>query len=354
MKHVLFMAAATVLIAAGSVIASDRHHGHHSSGHHSSGHHSSRHHSSRHHGSHFGLHSSGHHGGLHYGLHSSHRSSHYSGHHSGFSVGLLLGRSYGYNSYPSYRYSSPSYRYSSPSYRSYSTPLYQSRSYSNRSCVIQIAPQAPRRELQNPATRPPKKKVEPAPQPVLPLEPSPNVDSFDINTVARISVASTRTVQNGIRIQTTRTGKVTSEDLTLGTLGPQFAIPQTRSLVADDAVPFIVPMQQDRPSAKMAVQDAEPRLLSSPPLPVPYVVEEPVGTTSLPSVPQAMKGIALLPFADQKVALAQRTCPVTGDLLGADGKPMKVQLRGRTVFVCCKGCMDDLKANPQKYLANRP
>jgi hypothetical protein len=67
-----------------------------------------------------------------------------------------------------------------------------------------------------------------------------------------------------------------------------------------------------------------------------------------------MQGIALLPVADRKVALAQRTCPVTGDLLGADGKPMKVQLRGRPVFVCCEGCMVDLKANPQKYLANRP
>jgi Cu(I)/Ag(I) efflux system membrane fusion protein len=52
--------------------------------------------------------------------------------------------------------------------------------------------------------------------------------------------------------------------------------------------------------------------------------------------------------------LAQRTCPVTGDLVGSDGKPMKVQLRGRTVFVCCEGCNDDLKANPQNYLANRP
>jgi hypothetical protein len=204
--------------------------------------------------------------------------------------------------------------------------------------VIQIAPQAPRRELQNPATRPLKKYVEPAPQPVLPLEPSPNVNSFDVSTAARVSVASSRIVQDGFRIQ----------------LGPQFATPQTRSLVADNAVPFIVPLQQDRPAVPVAVQDAGPRLLSPPPVPVPYVVEEPAGTTSLPSIPKTMQGIALLPVADRKVALAQRTCPVTGDLLGADGKPMKVQLRGRPVFVCCEGCRDDLKANPQKYLVNRP
>ncbi len=329
MKHVLFMAAATVLMAAGSVIASDRHRSSHHSGHHSS-----------HHGSsHFGLHSSGHHGGLHYGLHNSHHGGRHSG--FGFAAGLLLGRSSGYYSSPSYRYS-----YSSPRY--YSTPRYQSRSYSNPSCAIQIAPPAPRQELQLPAPSPLKKYVEPAPQPVLPLEPSPNVDSFDISTTARVSVARTRTVQDGIRIQPAQTGKAT-----LGILGPQFATPQFRSLVADNAVPFIVPLQQDRLAVPVAVQDADDPLLL-PPMPIPYVVDEPVSTTSFPPIPKAMQGIALLPVADRKVALAQRTCPVTGDLLGADGKPIKVQLRGRTVFVCCEGCRDDLKANPQKYLADRP
>jgi hypothetical protein len=252
MKHVLFMAVTTVLVAAGSVIASDRRH--------------SSHHGSSHHGLHFGLHSSGHHGGLHYGLHSSHRRSHHRSHHSGYSFGLLLGRSSGYYSTPSYRYS-----YSSPRY--YSTPLYQSRSYSNPSCVIQIAPPAIRQELQIPATRPLKKKVEPAPQPVLPLEPSPNVELIDISTAAHVSVARPRTVQAGIRIQPARTGTATSADPTLGLLGPQFATPQTRSLVADDAVPFIVPLQQDRPAVPVIVQGAEPLLLPRPPLPIPYVVE---------------------------------------------------------------------------------
>lgn len=67
-------------------------------------------------------------------------------------------------------------------------------------------------------------------------------------------------------------------------------------------------------------------------------------------IPKEAKGIALLPPADRAGALAQRTCPVTGDLLGADGKPLKVKVRGRTVFVCCEGCVDELKANPDEFL----
>ena len=51
---------------------------------------------------------------------------------------------------------------------------------------------------------------------------------------------------------------------------------------------------------------------------------------------------------------AKVSCPVTGDQLGADGKPIKVPLPGRTVvFVCCKDCVADLKRNPDRFLTNR-
>lgn len=67
-------------------------------------------------------------------------------------------------------------------------------------------------------------------------------------------------------------------------------------------------------------------------------------------IPEGMQGIALLPAADREAALAQRTCPVTGELLGAHGKPLKVQVNGRAIFVCCRGCVAQLKSNPEKYL----
>jgi hypothetical protein len=66
-----------------------------------------------------------------------------------------------------------------------------------------------------------------------------------------------------------------------------------------------------------------------------------------------MRGIALLPVADQKLALAQRTCIVTGDLLGSDGKPVKVQLRGQTLFVCCQECANEVRANPNEFITAR-
>lgn len=54
--------------------------------------------------------------------------------------------------------------------------------------------------------------------------------------------------------------------------------------------------------------------------------------------------------ADRDAALAQRTCPVTGDILGSDGTPIKVRVDGRDVFVCCEECVAVLQKDPGKYL----
>lgn len=47
----------------------------------------------------------------------------------------------------------------------------------------------------------------------------------------------------------------------------------------------------------------------------------------------------------------QKTCPVTGEELGAMGKPVAVTVKGRTVYVCCRGCADKAQADPDKTLA---
>lgn len=76
---------------------------------------------------------------------------------------------------------------------------------------------------------------------------------------------------------------------------------------------------------------------------------------SSPQIPTEMEGIALLPELEQAAALRQRTCPVTKQPLGSMGKPLRVNVAGRSVFVCCEGCVNALKNNPQKYLsAYRP
>jgi len=53
-----------------------------------------------------------------------------------------------------------------------------------------------------------------------------------------------------------------------------------------------------------------------------------------------------------EVAIAQqKICPVSGKALGSMGAPPAVRIGDRDVYVCCAGCTNALKANPQKYLA---
>lgn len=61
--------------------------------------------------------------------------------------------------------------------------------------------------------------------------------------------------------------------------------------------------------------------------------------------------LAKLSAADRKLAEAQKTCPVKGTRLGSMGVPVKVVLDGKPVFLCCGGCEDEAKADPQKTLA---
>jgi YHS domain-containing protein len=63
------------------------------------------------------------------------------------------------------------------------------------------------------------------------------------------------------------------------------------------------------------------------------------------------EGLAELSADDRAAAEKQRVCPVSGDVLGAQGKPYKVTVKGQTVFLCCPDCEKQLKKNPDKYLA---
>lgn len=52
--------------------------------------------------------------------------------------------------------------------------------------------------------------------------------------------------------------------------------------------------------------------------------------------------LSKLSAEDQKLAAAQRFCPVmTYDRLGAMGTPLKVMIEGKPVFLCCKACVED-------------
>jgi len=57
-----------------------------------------------------------------------------------------------------------------------------------------------------------------------------------------------------------------------------------------------------------------------------------------------------LPAEDRDAAKAQKTCPITGELLGSMGKPVKTTVEGRAVFLCCKGCQPQVEKDPQGTL----
>ncbi|MBC8875214.1 MAG: efflux RND transporter periplasmic adaptor subunit [Planctomycetes bacterium] len=63
---------------------------------------------------------------------------------------------------------------------------------------------------------------------------------------------------------------------------------------------------------------------------------------------------ALSKLSDEDRALAekQKICPVTKQPLGSMGTPVKVDVDGRPIFICCKGCEKRLLDAPDKYLAN--
>lgn len=57
---------------------------------------------------------------------------------------------------------------------------------------------------------------------------------------------------------------------------------------------------------------------------------------------------------EEQLIAKQKICPVTDEPLGSMGKPVRVVLEGRTVFLCCKGCEAELRRDPKAYLAKIP
>ncbi len=62
--------------------------------------------------------------------------------------------------------------------------------------------------------------------------------------------------------------------------------------------------------------------------------------------------VAQATAADAAAIRAQGTCPVMKTRLGGHGQPIKLLVDGKPLFVCCKGCIQQVKNDPQRYLAN--
>jgi hypothetical protein len=66
---------------------------------------------------------------------------------------------------------------------------------------------------------------------------------------------------------------------------------------------------------------------------------------------EVVSALSQLSEADRTAALAQKICPVSDEPLGSMGTPPKVTVDGQDVFICCTGCEEALKSNPDEYLA---
>jgi hypothetical protein len=134
-------------------------------------------------------------------------------------------------------------------------------------------------------------------------------------------------------------------DATIVKLGPR----------CGESFPVVAGLEPgDRVAAKGAfLIDAETRL--NPGLAASYFG---AGERAQPSVPAPSPTedawAQELDTTDRANAVRQKSCPVTGKPLGSMGTPVKVTVRGRTVFLCCDGCTGAIEGNPDKYLAKLP
>jgi len=67
--------------------------------------------------------------------------------------------------------------------------------------------------------------------------------------------------------------------------------------------------------------------------------------------PDVAAALAQLTAEDRAAAELQRVCPVTDEPLGSMGRPVKVTLTRRDVFLCCEGCRETIASDPETYLA---
>jgi len=54
--------------------------------------------------------------------------------------------------------------------------------------------------------------------------------------------------------------------------------------------------------------------------------------------------------ADAAGIAAQKICPVMDEPLGGMGTPIKVMVGDKPIYLCCKGCIKKIQAEPAKYL----
>jgi hypothetical protein len=61
------------------------------------------------------------------------------------------------------------------------------------------------------------------------------------------------------------------------------------------------------------------------------------------AVAEDAPGLKELDEADRELAKKQKVCPISGESLGSMGKPDKMTVKSRVIFLCCRGCEAEVK-----------
>ena len=60
--------------------------------------------------------------------------------------------------------------------------------------------------------------------------------------------------------------------------------------------------------------------------------------------------LAKLSAEDASSVEKQHLCPVSGEMLGTMGTPLKVDVNDQQLWICCEGCRESILNNPDEYL----
>lgn len=76
------------------------------------------------------------------------------------------------------------------------------------------------------------------------------------------------------------------------------------------------------------------------------------GTSHKSEDPRVAEALQKLSAEDRKLAEEQKFCVVShSSPLGSMGTPIKLDVNGQPVFICCEGCQAQALANPEETLA---
>ena len=133
---------------------------------------------------------------------------------------------------------------------------------------------------------------------------------------------------------------------------------------ANPGAPVVTPGKQphQRPEANPAPEKEQPKASESPKAEEPKTNEPPkvegpkaespkTGAAAVKLTSDELAAIKELPAAEQDQALKQVVCPVSDHNLGSMGKPTKVTAEGRTFYLCCADCQEELKKDPKAVIA---